>query len=318
MNDEKVPLLVVCGPTASGKTALTVELAKSLDGEVVSADSMQVYEDMQIITARVTEEEMQGVPHHLTGFLPLSKSFSVAEYADLARKTIADIHTRGKLPILSGGTGLYISTLLDNIVFEDKGADPERRRALERYAAENGRHALWERLKELDHEAAANIHENNLIRVVRAVEVCETTGGRFSEQRRMNLKGGSPYRACVIETGFFDRAELYERINLRVDEMLREGMVEEARRVFKGSDPATAYQAIGYKELVPYLRGEAELSDCVERIKLGTRRYAKRQLTWFRRMDVTARVYTTKEEMTENKKFFYKKVLEAIAKSEIL
>lgn len=312
---EKIPLLVICGPTASGKTGLSVELALEYGGEVVCADSMQVYKDMQVITARVTEEEMRGVPHHLTGFLPLTRSFSVAEYAVLARERIEEIHSRGKLPIVCGGTGLYISALLDNIVFEDKGADPERRRALERYAEEHGRHALWERLRELDPEAAEAIHENNLIRVVRAVEVCETQGIPFSEQRRRNLRGDSPYNACVIEIGYHDRAELYSRIDRRVDIMLEEGMVEEARRVYEGLDPATAYQAIGYKELVPYLRGDASLDECVEKIKQSTRRYAKRQLTWFRRRDDILRVYTSE---SENRKIFYKNVLETIAKSEIL
>ena len=280
---EKIPLLVICGPTASGKTGLSVELALEYGGEIVCADSMQVYADMQIITARVTDEEMRGVPHHLTGFLPLTKSFSVAEYAELARQTIVDIHSRGRLPIVCGGTGLYISALLDNIVFEDKGADPERRRSLERFAEEHGRHALWERLHELDPEAAEAIHENNLIRVVRAVEVCETQGIPFSEQRRRNLRGDSPYNACVIEIGYHDRAELYSRIDRRVDIMLEEGMVEEARRVYEGLDPATAYQAIGYKELMPYFEGEQSLEECIEKLKRETRRYAKRQLSWIRR-----------------------------------
>ena len=314
-NSEKIPLLVICGPTASGKTGLSVELALELGGEIVCADSMQVYADMQIITARVTEEEMHGVPHHLTGFLPLTKGFSVADYVELARPAIEDIHRRGRLPIVCGGTGLYINALLDNIVFEDKGSDPERRRELERYAEENGRHALWEKLRELDPEGAEKIHENNLIRVVRAIEVCESQGIPFSEQRRRNLRGGSPYNACAIEIGYRDREELYSRIDRRVDKMLAEGMVEEARRVFEGSDPVTAYQAIGYKELVPYLRGEAELDDCTEKIKQSTRRYAKRQLTWFRKRDDILQVLTSE---SEEHKIFYKNVLKSIAKSKIL
>ena len=315
MSEEKIPLLVICGATASGKTGLSVELAKELGGVVVCADSMQVYADMQIITARVTEEEMQGVPHHLTGFLPLTRSFSVADYVELARPVIEDIRGRGKLPIVCGGTGLYINALLDNIVFEDEQSQPGRRRELEAFAAENGKHALWERLKALDPEAAEKIHENNLIRVVRAIEVCEAQGIPFSEQRRKNLRGDSPYKACVLETGYFDRAELYSRIDRRVDVMLKEGMVEEARRVFEGLDPATAYQAIGYKEMVPYLRGESPLEECVEKIKQSTRRYAKKQLTWFRKRDDITKVYTSE---SEERKIFYKKVLEGIAKSEIL
>lgn len=309
------PLLVICGPTASGKTKLAVDLALELNGEVVSADSMQVYEDFSIITARVTEEEMRGVPHYLTGFLPLEKSFSVAEYAELAREKISQIHSRGKLPIVCGGTGLYISTLINNIVFEDTGADPELRASLERYAQEHGKHALWECLKELDPQAAANIHENNLIRVVRAIEVCKTTGSTFTQQRKRNLKGDAPYHDCVIEIGYADRAELYERINKRVDIMLAEGMADEARRIYESKDPKTAYQAIGYKELVPYIEGQRELAECIEKIKLGTRHYAKRQLTWFSRMEQAQRVLTSNK---EEYKIFYENVLKAIAKSGIL
>lgn len=315
MTTEKIPLLVVCGPTASGKTALAVDLALTHGGEVVSADSMQIYKDMSVITARVTEEEMRGVPHHLTGFLPLSTSFSVAEYTELARKTIEDIYSRGKLPVLCGGTGLYISSLLDGIVFDEEGADNDLRAELEQYAEQNGRHALWGRLNALDPEAAALIHENNLIRVVRALEVCIRTGRPFTQQKKLNLRGNAPYDACVIRLDFEDRAKLYERINLRVDEMLKEGMVEEARRVYSDHDPKTARQAIGYKELLPYLKGEAELDECVERIKLGTRRYAKRQLTWFRRMDHANTLYVP--DKTEYKNF-YENVEKTIAKSNIL
>ncbi len=313
--ENKIPLLVIGGATASGKTALSVEMAKAFDGEIVCADSMQVYKDLQIITARVTEEEMQGVPHHLTGFLPLEKSFSVAEWADMARKCIADIRQRGKLPIVCGGTGLYISTLIDNIVFEDNGADPKRRAELELYAEENGRHALWQMLEKLDPESAAVIHENNVKRVVRAIEVCESTGQGFYEQRRQNLKGDSPYDAYVMTIGYEDRADLYDRINRRVDVMLKQGMVDEARRVYEGSDPATAYQAIGYKELIPFLKGEKTLEECAENIKLGTRHYAKRQLTWFRRIDGIETFYYPKD---ENNKTFFEKVKKGIAKSNIL
>ncbi|MBR1723458.1 MAG: tRNA (adenosine(37)-N6)-dimethylallyltransferase MiaA [Ruminococcus sp.] len=314
-NENKIPLLVVCGPTASGKTGLAVDLALEYGGEVVSADSMQIYRDFSVITARVTEQEMRGVPHHLTGFLPLDTPFSVAEYLELARKTIAEIHSRGRLPILCGGTGLYISSLLDGVVFDEQGADQKLRAELEQYAGQNGRHALWERLKALDPEAAELIHENNLIRVVRALEVCMRTGRPFTEQKRLNLRGNAPYEACVLRLDFEDRAKLYERINLRVDEMLGEGMVEEARRVFDSHAPATARQAIGYKELLPYLRGEAGLEECVERIKLGTRRYAKRQLTWFRRMPYAETVYVPDKAEYEN---FYENAKNTIAKSKIM
>lgn len=312
---DKIPLLVIVGPTASGKTRLAVELAKKYSGEVISADSMQVYRDFSVITARATEEEMCGIPIHLSGFLPLEKSFSVAEYAELARKTAADIYSRGKLPIICGGTGLYVSSLLDNVVFDDSGVDQSIRAELEAFASEHGKHALWERLNEADPDAAAVIHENNLIRVIRALEVCQKTGIPFSRQKKLNLRGNSPYDACVIRLDFEDRAVLYDRINRRVDEMVKEGMVEEARRVYDGSNPETARQAIGYKELIPYLEGRADLEECIEKIKLETRHYAKRQLTWFRRMDNAFTVFVKTGDEYKN---FFENVQNSIAKSKIM
>jgi tRNA dimethylallyltransferase len=312
---EKIPLLVICGPTASGKTRLAVDLAKCYGGEVVSADSMQIYKELSVITAKPTREEMQGVPHHMIDFLPLSQSFSVADYVALAREKIAEIYSRRRLPIVCGGTGLYISSLLDNVRFDDKGADPEIRARLADFAEKNGRHALWERLFEIDPEAAAAIHENNLVRVIRAIEVYESTGITITEQKRRSRLDGSIYNFCAIRIDFSDRAELYERINLRVDKMFEDGMVDEARRIYESENPATAYQAIGYKELIPYFKGEAELSECKERIKRETRRYAKRQLTWFRRMEEITTIETNNG---TDYKIFLENVQNTIAKSEIL
>ena len=311
----KIPLLVIAGPTASGKTGLAIELAKKYNGEVVSADSMQVYKELSVITARPTEDEMCGVPHHLMGFLPLEQGFSVAEYVELARNVISDIYSRGKLPILCGGTGLYISSLLDNVTFEDTGADPRIRAELEEFAAENGKRALWERLNALDPAAAAEIHENNLIRIIRALEVCITSGIPFSEQKKLNISKEPIYDSCVIVITFEDRAKLYERINKRVDIMLENGMIEEANRVYSSSDPETARQAIGYKELIPYLEGRAELTECVDRIKQETRHYAKRQLTWFRRMKEASMVYV---QTGDKYKIFFENVQNTIAKSKIM
>ena len=312
---EKIPLLVIVGPTASGKSKLAIELAKLYNGEVISADSMQVYKDFTVITARTTDEEAEGIPHHLSGFLPLERSFSVAEYVELAREKAREIRSRGRLPIVCGGTGLYVSSLLDNISFEDSGADNELRSELEAYAAEHGKHALWERLNAADPAAAAAIHENNLIRVIRALEVCIKSGRPFSEQKKLNIRGESPFEACVIRLDFADRAVLYDRINRRVDEMLANGMLEEAKRVYNGSDPETARQAIGYKELIPYLEGRAELEECIEKIKLETRHYAKRQLTWFRRMEEVVTVYADE---CGNYKNFLENVQNSIAKSKIM
>lgn len=290
MAAEKIKVAVVAGPTASGKTALAVELAKKHNGEVVSADSMQIYDEMQIGTARPDEEEMQGIPHHMMGFLPPSESFSVADYVEQAARCIQDIHARGKLPIVAGGTGLYIRSLLRGIRFTQMPEDSSLRRELEE-ASERDPMALWESLRQLDPEAAAAIHPNNRKRVVRAVEVCRLTGKPFSVQSREAAEGESPYRWAMVCIGFHDRQKLYDRINLRVDKMLEQGLVEEAKGFFQSHPGGTAVQAIGYKELAPYFRGAVTLEEAAEAIRRETRRYAKRQLTWFRREDEALWIY---------------------------
>ncbi len=282
MNTEKIPVLAVAGPTASGKTALAVALAKELDGEVVSADSMQVYREMQIGTARPNEEEMEGVPHHMLGFLPPAESFSVADYVERAAACIREIHARGKLPIVAGGTGLYIRSLLRGIRFSQMPEDEALRRELEAQS-EQDPVALWETLRELDPEAAAAIHPNNRKRVIRAVEVCRVTGVPFSVQSKQAAEGDSPYRYALVCLGFHDRQKLYDRINRRVDVMMEQGLLEEAEGFLRSHPGGTAVQAIGYKELAPYFRKECPLETAVENIRRETRRYAKRQLTWFRR-----------------------------------
>lgn len=282
MNTEKIPVLAVAGPTASGKTALAVALAKELDGEVVSADSMQVYGEMQIGTARPLEEEMEGVPHHMLGFLPPTESFSVADYVERAAACIREIHARGKLPIVAGGTGLYIRSLLRGIRFSQMPEDEALRRELEAQS-EQDPVALWETLRELDPEAAAAIHPNNRKRVIRAVEVCRVTGVPFSVQSKQAAEGDSPYRYALVCLGFHDRQKLYDRINRRVDVMMEQGLLKEAEGFLKSHPGGTAVQAIGYKELAPYFRKECPLETAVENIRRETRRYAKRQLTWFRR-----------------------------------
>ena len=282
MYTEKIPVLAVAGPTASGKTALAVALAKELDGEVVSADSMQVYREMQIGTARPNEEEMEGVPHHMLGFLPPTESFSVADYVERAATCIREIHARGKLPIVAGGTGLYIRSLLRGIRFSQMPEDEALRRELEAQS-ERDPVALWETLRELDPEAAAAIHPNNRKRVIRAVEVCRVTGVPFSVRSKQAAEGDSPYRYALVCLGFHDRQKLYDRINRRVDVMMEQGLLEEAEGFLKSHPGGTAVQAIGYKELAPYFRKECPLETAVENIRRETRRYAKRQLTWFRR-----------------------------------
>lgn len=281
---DKQFIAVVCGPTASGKTALSVELAKRLSGEIISADSMQIYKGMDIATAKPTEEEKQGVPHYLMDFLDPHDSFSVADYVKAAHGIIADIAARGKLPIITGGTGLYISSLIDNLNFEETESDYAYRDELRRLADEKGNGYLLEMLREIDSETADKLHENNLNRIIRALEVYKTTGKTMSEQQRLSRLTPSPYEPCMIQLEY-DRETLYDRINRRVDIMLAQGLIDEARQFIKQEDYPTAAQAIGYKELMPYLRGESDLEPCVERLKQETRKYAKRQLTWFRRDD---------------------------------
>lgn len=313
--ENKIPLLVIAGPTASGKTKLAVELAKIYNGEVVSADSMQIYKGMSIATAKPDEEEMQGIPHHLMDFLEPDQTFSVADYVKLAADAIKDIHQRGKLPILCGGTGLYISSLIDNINFDDTVGDSEIRSRLEAEAKELGNHALWERLLQVDEETAIKVHENNLPRVIRALEVYQLTGIPMSQHKINSRRESSPYDCCIIGIGFDDRQVLYDRINQRVDVMIERGLIDEARNMYQNHVMATAHQAIGYKELIPYFENAAELSECVEKIKQETRRYAKRQLTWFRRVDGIQWVYADK---IDDYKKFLKKIQNIIAKSEIM
>lgn len=276
-------VLAVAGPTASGKTALGVALAKEYGGEVISADSMQIYKGMDIASAKPTDEEMQGVPHHLIDFLDRGVSFSAADYVKLAKEKIEEILCRGKLPIIVGGTGLYIDSLLDNVKFSEGGSDEAYRAELYKFAEENGKAALHAHLAEIDPEAAESVHPNNLVRVIRALEVCRITGRKFSELKAESRLEESPYDSLIIGMDYADRQVLYNRINLRVDEMVRSGLVDEARALWQESGMKTAANAIGFKELIPYFENSMTLDECIDKIKQETRRYAKRQLTWFRK-----------------------------------
>ena len=280
---EKIPLLVIAGPTASGKTKLSIDLAKQFDGEIVSADSMQIYKRMTIGTAKPTPEEMEGIPHHLIDFVEPGESFSVAEYVELARKAIAEIHARGKLPIVVGGTGLYISSLIDNVEFAETGSSLEIREKYKKMAEDQGKAAVLEKLREVDPETAATLHENNIGRVIRALELYELTGIPISRHKELSRRNPSPYRLCCLALDYRSRQTLYDRINLRVTKMVENGLLDEVRDLVQSGYSATAAQAIGYKELIPWMDGEATLEDCLERIRMQSRRYAKRQLTWFRR-----------------------------------
>ncbi len=279
----KQPLIVICGPTASGKTALSIAIAKALGCEVVSADSMQIYKGMQIATAKPTEAEMDGVKHHLVDFLDAGESFSVADYVRLAHKAIEDISNRGLVPLVCGGTGLYINSLIDNISFDETCTSTDLRDELLTLANEHGKAYLLEMLREFDPDTADKLHENNLNRIIRAIEVYKVTGVTMSETVKNSRLVESPYDVCMIGINYADRQHLYDRVNLRVDLMLKDGLLDEAESVLQNDSLKTSYQAIGYKELAPYFKGEASLDDCIERLKLETRHYAKRQLTWFRR-----------------------------------
>ena len=283
--DKKIPLIAVIGPTASGKTGLAVEIAKKFGGEVVSADSMQIYSELTVGTAKPTEKEMEGVPHHLIGHKSIDEEYSVVDYVEEAKNVITDIFNRGKLPVLCGGTGLYVDSLLSYTEFSEIKSDPDVRKKLYDFAEENGNEALFEKLKEIDPESAAKTHANNLIRVVRAMEVYEVTGKTMSEHQKDSHPIPSIYDVCYIGTNFADRDKLYARIEQRIDEMLEEGVEEEARFLFEHNGTCTAAQAIGYKEFYPYFRGEMSREDAISVLKKETRHYAKRQITWFRRND---------------------------------
>ena len=280
---EKIPVIVVCGPTASGKTAVGVELALRLGGEVVSADSMQIYKGLAISTAKPSPEEMRGVPHHLMDFLEPDEPFSVADYVKMARECISDIRSRGKLPIIVGGTGLYINSLIDNISFDHIVSDDSLRKELEEEAVKMGKEHMHEKLRSLDPQAAESIHPNNVIRVIRAIEMCLLSGRTGSENREESRKNESPYEPCMIGLTCFDRQVLYDRINRRVDKMFEDGLEAEVRAVYEKYKLRTAFNAIGFKEMIPYFEGECSLEEAADKIKQESRHYAKRQLTWFRR-----------------------------------
>ena len=284
--NEKIPLIAVVGSTASGKSRLAVQLAKALDGEVVSCDSMQIYRRMDVGTAKPTEEEMEGVPHHLIDIADPDRPFSCADYVAAAKDVIAEIYGRGKLPVVCGGTGLYLERLLmGGGDVEAAEPDPRIREKWQAYAAENGNHALHEELRLVDAESADAIHENNLHRVIRALEIFETTGVPKSQWDRQSKETVSDYRHTVIGLRYASRQLLYDRIERRVDEMIRMGLLSETEALMREGvfeRNATAAQAIGYKELLPCLMGnEMSMDAAVDQLKTATRRYAKRQITWF-------------------------------------
>lgn len=277
-------LLVVAGPTASGKTSLSIELAKLYNGEIVSADSMQIYKGMNIATAKPSDIEMSGIKHYLIDFLEPNESYSVGKYVEDASKAVDKIIEKNKLPIICGGTGLYIDSFLNGIDFVDNSANLELRAELNKIAEEKGIDCLLKMLLEIDPYSYMRLHEQrNQKRIVRAIEFYKTTGMTITEQNEKSRENESEYEYLIFGLKASDRQFLYDRINKRVDIMIENGLVEEAREILSSDLSETASKAIGYKQLKPYIDGEASLDECIEKLKTETRHYAKRQLTWFKR-----------------------------------
>lgn len=278
----KPKVIVIVGPTASGKTDLSIQLAKKLNGEIVSADSMQIYKKMSIGTAKPTEEEMQGIKHHMIDIIEPNEEFNVAKYKNMAEEKIEEILKKGKQPIIVGGTGLYIDTLVNGIEFKEIENDFEYREKMEKLAEEKGIDWLFEELKKVDIEAAQNIEKNNVRRVIRALEIYKVTGKTKTQLDRESIKG-TKYNYIVFGL-LWDREELYNRINLRVDIMFKQGLLEEVKSLINNEGfSKTALQGLGYKEVVEYIEEKISYEEMIEKIKMETRRYAKRQMTWFKR-----------------------------------
>lgn len=278
--EKPIKLIVVSGPTACGKTSLGIKIAKAFGGEVISADSMQIYRGIPIATAQPDAAEQDGVPHRLMGFLDVGTPFSVAEYCDLAHQNIAEVWEAGKLPIMVGGTGLYVDSVADDIKFSAHGSTEIRWR-LQKEWQEIGADAMYERLLKVDPVAAEKIEKENMRRVIRALEVYEATGIPFSRHVELSRQTPSRYDVVRLNIAFLDREKLYKRINDRVDRMLENGILEEALAFRDKTAKSGAGQAIGHKELYPYIDGEISLEEAAENLKRATRRYAKRQMTWF-------------------------------------
>ncbi|WP_377892184.1 tRNA (adenosine(37)-N6)-dimethylallyltransferase MiaA [Alkalihalobacillus sp. R86527] len=303
----KQKLVTVLGPTAVGKTKTSIELAKALNGEVISGDSMQIYRGMDIGTAKVTESEMEGIPHHLIDIKDPTESFSAAEFQKLATNLVHDINERGKVPIIAGGTGLYVKAVTHQYSFSEVKEDEGYRKQLEKIADEEGPVVFHARLKEIDPISYESIHPNNIRRVIRALEVYHVTGEPVSASKDSQPEN-SPYQ--LVNVGLtMDRETLYNRINQRVDLMLSEGLLNEARILYEhGVKDCQSIQAIGYKEIYRFIEGKVTYEDAVEELKQNSRRYAKRQLTWFRhQMDIDW------FDMTENREEKIRKILHSVA-----
>lgn len=278
-------VIVICGPTASGKTALSIELAKTINGEIVSADSMQIYDEMSIGTAKPDKEEMQGIKHYLIGNISPTRRYSVSDYKSDAIQAINEIVQHGKMPVVVGGTGLYVNSLIYGIDYPEIETDLEYRAELEKIANEEGLEYLYKKAKEIDEEAMKNISINDKKRIIRVLEIYKETGKTKTQIELESRKNGVPYDYHVFAINML-REILYDRINRRVDIMLEKGLIDEVKHLYKkyGEQLCTSVQGIGYKEVIDYLNGKYTKEEMTEKIKMETRRYAKRQLTWFKKI----------------------------------
>lgn len=279
----KIKIICVVGTTASGKTELGIQLAQHLNGEIISADSMQIYRDMHIASAAPDVSEMQGIPHHLVEFLDYGATFTVADYLQEAREIINEISSRGKMPIIVGGTGLYISSLVNNVEFCSISPNMELRKQIEDEFQKLGGEAMLEKLRQIDPQAAEKLHANDRRRIVRAFEIYKGSGKTKTVNNELSLQNESPYDATIIGITYSDREMLYNRINSRVDVMLQNGLLDEAKAAYCKRSGGGAVQAIGHKEFFDFFDGAVSLETATENLKRATRRYAKRQLTWFNR-----------------------------------
>ena len=295
---QKNKVIVICGPTASGKTALSIELAKKINGEIVSCDSMQIYKDMDIGTAKPTVEEMQGIKHYLIGYVSPEQRYSVADYKIDAKKAIKEIIEKGKMPIVVGGTGLYLDSLIYEIEYQDIKLDEQYRNKLEEEVEKQGLEKLYEKAKQIDPKAIEKISPNDKKRILRILEIYHATGKTKTEQEIESRKKEVEYDYKVYALNW-DRQKLYNRINKRVDMMIEQGLVEEVKQILDKYDNfPTAMQGLGYKEVVEYLNGNLTKEEMIEKIKIETRRYAKRQLTWFRKNKQT--IWLNAEDMIQD------------------
>lgn len=279
-------VIVICGPTASGKTALSIELAKKIDGQIISADSMQIYDEMDIGTAKPDLEEMQGIQHYLVGDVKPTTRYSVSQYKKDATEAIEKIISNKKMPIIVGGTGLYVNSLIYGIEYPEIEVDLEYRKQLEQEVEKNGLEKLYKKACEIDPEAMKKISENDRKRILRVLEIYKQTNKTKTQIEKESREKGVEYNFKLFAINY-DREKLYERINKRVDIMMEKGLLQEVEKLYKkyGDELLTSVQAIGYKELIEYINGKCELEEAVEKIKQESRRYAKRQLTWFKKIE---------------------------------